>query len=331
MINGSADTFVENVMIMGFGNCLLSPNGIRASFRRVRGDCTNFFAMTKCDDTCFIDRLEAYPFLAAGQTPQVQSSAVSSVANSGGLINVTLLAAPSYPIKTGYQVKIKGVDGVPANGRWTATRIDDTNFTLQGSAFSGRYRSGGTVYIDSITRTGEAFLIKDVAHMTGLVSFGFDVGVHFAATPAGASCIGCFIDGASAGTEAGADNRPVGVLIDSAAVQTGFVGGTILIANAVQMNSTGNTFIFANNTVGLRAGESADASISGAGIRALAGTVISTGNAFIGSQATGSAFYLTNSAFLRSANDFVDGGRVITYQSPGATCARYFTYGKAAC
>src|SRR5207253_1758977 len=124
MINGSADTFVENVMIMGFGNCLLSPNGIRASFRRVRGDCTNFFAMTKCDDTCFIDRLEAYPFLAAGQTPQVQSSAVSSVANSGGLINVTLLAAPSYPIKTGYQVKIKGVDGVPANGRWTATRID---------------------------------------------------------------------------------------------------------------------------------------------------------------------------------------------------------------
>jgi hypothetical protein len=332
LINGGLDTFVENVMVIGFNQGILMTGGERASFRRVRGDDTNFLAIDACSDTCFVDRLEAWPFLGAPYNirPQIQGTAVNHVSSSGGLIEISFESPPTYPVKTGYPVKIKGVTGVPANGRWTATRIDDSHFTLQGSTFSGSYVSGGTVYIDSITRTGTAYLIKDTLHLLGLVVFGWDIGVHWQDTPAASDCVACFIDGASAGPpEAGADNKPIGMLVDGKAAQIAFTGGNIFVANAVEMNSA-QALILNGNTI-LLLGE--DAGINGAGVQVLAGLVFSTSNMFLAGQTNGkSAIYISDGASrYSSAQDFVDNGVIVSYQTLSTGCHKYLVFGIPAC
>jgi hypothetical protein len=46
----------------------------------------------------------------------------------------------------GEKVLIENVAGnTAANGTWIITRVDDTNFTLNGSTGSGTYTSGGIV------------------------------------------------------------------------------------------------------------------------------------------------------------------------------------------
>lgn len=70
---------------------------------------------------------------------------ISNVTNNGsGLIRVTVSSTSG--LTTGDYKTITGVVGVTAaNGSWTITVIDGTNFDLQGSTFSGTYTSGGVV------------------------------------------------------------------------------------------------------------------------------------------------------------------------------------------
>jgi hypothetical protein len=80
------------------------------------------------------------PYLRAGQT----ATAVSAVTNSGGLFEVT--TATAHGLSTGMNVSLWGIVGnSAANNTWTITVIDPTHFTLNGSAFSGVYVSGGLV------------------------------------------------------------------------------------------------------------------------------------------------------------------------------------------
>lgn len=68
--------------------------------------------------------------------------AVANVTDSSGLIKITTTAAT--PWLTGDRVYVQGVGGVTAaNNLWVVTKIDSTNFTLNGSTFSGTYTSGG--------------------------------------------------------------------------------------------------------------------------------------------------------------------------------------------
>jgi hypothetical protein len=69
---------------------------------------------------------------------------VVNATSSAGLIKITTAAA--HGLTTGTQVQIYGVEGTTeANGTWTITFVDATNFTLQGSAFVNAYISGGQV------------------------------------------------------------------------------------------------------------------------------------------------------------------------------------------
>lgn len=101
------------------------------------------------------------------QLPGTDPNAVTyrnivSVTNNGiGFIRVTVSATSGFI--TGQRVIIAEVDGVTgANGRWTITVINQTQFDLQGSLFSGSYSSGGYVIndpslpygFDQIPRTG---------------------------------------------------------------------------------------------------------------------------------------------------------------------------------
>ena len=87
---------------------------------------------------------------------------VVAVTNNGiGFIRVTVSVTSGF--KTGQRVIIQEVGGVTnANGRWTITVINQTQFDLQGSSFVGTYSGGGYVIndpslpygFDQIPRTG---------------------------------------------------------------------------------------------------------------------------------------------------------------------------------
>jgi hypothetical protein len=70
------------------------------------------------------------------------SRTITNVTNSSGLFKVT---AVGHGYATGDRVVIASVGGATgANGTWTLTKVDDDNFTLDGSTFAGTYTSGGT-------------------------------------------------------------------------------------------------------------------------------------------------------------------------------------------
>lgn len=69
---------------------------------------------------------------------------VSGTANNGvGLIRITTSAA--HTMQTGCTVVLASVGGTTeANGTWVVTKVDATNFDLQGSTFASNWTSGGT-------------------------------------------------------------------------------------------------------------------------------------------------------------------------------------------
>lgn len=73
------------------------------------------------------------------------AKSVSTCANNGsGLIRVT--TTTNHEMATGMKTTISGVVGTTeANGTWLITRVSDTTFDLDNSAFSNTYTSGGTV------------------------------------------------------------------------------------------------------------------------------------------------------------------------------------------
>lgn len=101
------------------------------------------------------------------QKPGTDPNAVTyrdivNVANNGiGIIRVTVSVTSGF--KTGQRVIINDVVGVTAaNGKWTITVINPSQFDLQNSSFTGAYVSGGYVInnpslpygFDEVPKTG---------------------------------------------------------------------------------------------------------------------------------------------------------------------------------
>jgi hypothetical protein len=87
---------------------------------------------------------------------------ITNVTNNGiGVIRVTVSVTSGFI--TGQRVIINDVDGVDAaNGKWTITVINPSQFDLQNSSFTGAYVSGGYVInnpslpygFDEVPKTG---------------------------------------------------------------------------------------------------------------------------------------------------------------------------------
>lgn len=92
-----------------------------------------------------------YTSLQVADAPQItlsggQQAAITGVASSGGLIELTL--SGGHGRKTGDKIFVAGILGTTeANGGpWTVTVTSRTKLTLNGSTFANAYVSGGTLY-----------------------------------------------------------------------------------------------------------------------------------------------------------------------------------------
>lgn len=105
-----------------------------ASFRRWYNPGGGTPVYTALDE---ILRAHPWNFATARKRQTITYNAITDVTNSGGLINIE---DGSHGIQTGDRVYIKDVEGVTAaNGRWYVTRVDNNEFTLDDSSFSGTY------------------------------------------------------------------------------------------------------------------------------------------------------------------------------------------------
>lgn len=103
-----------------------------ASFRRWYNPATSVY--TALDE---ILRAHAWNFATTRKRQTITYFDITDVTNSGGLIKIT---DGSHGLQTGYRVYIKDVEGVTAaNGRWYTTRVDNNEWTLDNSSFSGTY------------------------------------------------------------------------------------------------------------------------------------------------------------------------------------------------
>lgn len=98
-----------------------------------------------CNDNYDICRkacLRLHPWNFAVKRTIFTATVVSNAVASAGLIKITTATAHGYT--TGDSVTVLQVLGtVEANGTWTVTVVNSTNFTLDGSTFTNTYVSGG--------------------------------------------------------------------------------------------------------------------------------------------------------------------------------------------
>ena len=89
--------------------------------------------------TALDEILRAHPwnFAVKRKRQTISYYSVTNVTDSSGLIKIT---DGSHGMQTGDRVYIKNVEGVEAaNGQWYITRVDNDEFTLNDSTFSGTY------------------------------------------------------------------------------------------------------------------------------------------------------------------------------------------------
>jgi hypothetical protein len=89
--------------------------------------------------TALDEILRAHPwnFAVKRKRQTISYFSVTNVTDSSGLIKIT---DGSHGMQTGDRVYIKDVEGVEAaNGQWYITRVDNDEFTLNDSTFSGTY------------------------------------------------------------------------------------------------------------------------------------------------------------------------------------------------
>lgn len=80
-------------------------------------------------------------FVENGTCAFKDSASVTSATNASPIS----ISSSGHGITTGARITITGVTGnSAANGTFTATRVDDNSFTLDGSTGNGSYISGGT-------------------------------------------------------------------------------------------------------------------------------------------------------------------------------------------
>lgn len=89
----------------------------------------------------------------AGDNP---NSGYKTITNVTAASPIQVTTSTPHGFVTNDQVDIVGVIGIPqANGTFTITKVDNYNFTLNGTSGSGTYTSGGkaAIYISSVTGT----------------------------------------------------------------------------------------------------------------------------------------------------------------------------------
>ena len=322
---GSTDVNVSNVLIIGFAQAV-STACDRFHGANIRGDDTAGLSMTACSDTCNLEDIEFWPFIANPYigAPQEQVSNVSAAASDGGLIEITLSVAPSTPLVTGDTVVVGAVGGVPAaTGRWTITVIDSTHLTLNSSAFSGTYTSGGVVVLNATIRTGAAFDIENVAgspSMVSLLEFGYDIGMHYGGTTTGAYCTTCWLDSF---TNYPYDPTPQGLLMDGATQAVNkFSGFVNTQGTAVKLNTSvpSASLVISDSQISLFGWQAGVASMY------LAGANVQIGNSYLATGDSSPVSTIQVQDSLTSAqfgNDiFVTPGvATFTYQS-AADCGK---------
>jgi hypothetical protein len=115
------------------------------------------------DQTYVIEAGDQYfRFFTQGGRLEESAKTVSNVDASGTLIRITTSAAHGY--STGDSIAIRSVVGVSvANNDWTITVTSATQFTLDGSTFSGSYTSGGSA--NKIIQIATPYLEADLVHL----------------------------------------------------------------------------------------------------------------------------------------------------------------------
>jgi hypothetical protein len=90
--------------------------------------------------------LRSYPWNFATKRARLAityTSFSSSALTDSGSDDLIKVTATAHGLVTGNRVTIVNVEGtVNANGTWPITKIDNNNFTLDGSSWSGAYTSG---------------------------------------------------------------------------------------------------------------------------------------------------------------------------------------------
>lgn len=99
--------------------------------------------------TALDEILRSHPwnFATKRKRQTITYNAITDVTSNGGLINIE---DGSHGIQTGDRVYIKDVEGVEAaNGLWYVTRVDNNEFTLDDSVFSGTYTAATGEWVKS--------------------------------------------------------------------------------------------------------------------------------------------------------------------------------------
>lgn len=147
--------------ITGDYNAGTNPGGWGAP-NPVRADVSiNNLLVTKPNETSAttIDVLTTYDFMAVNTTlyftPSAYGGAVVGTAITGATnaTPIVITTSTAHGRTTGQQVAVINVLGnLAANGYWTITVLSTTTFSLDGSAGSGAYLSGGlVVYLATAT------------------------------------------------------------------------------------------------------------------------------------------------------------------------------------
>lgn len=174
------DFSVRDSLFIGFQYAIYATNSGTASqcdrlvVDQVQGDDTNGVVFnqtggvgTASADVPRITNTEFFPFMSISG---YESLSISNIANSGGLFQVTLSAAPPTTLQTGdiIQVGIQGADTLPTiytsepSYGWPIVCTGNPNgtctqFTLTGSTFAGSYSTAPPAWFSSLWREGQAF------------------------------------------------------------------------------------------------------------------------------------------------------------------------------
>ena len=171
---------LEHDVIIGMAQAINTNGQANFKIRHIRGDNTAGLYITGMFDWGWADDIEWNPFLAPSVGSQTPSSIVTGATNNGsGAIRLSV--SSTTPFVTGNSLIVYGVTGsVPANGRWPVTVINGTQIDLVGSTYSGSYTSGGTVVLNTETRSGAAYAIDTSASplLTQISELGYDTGLY---------------------------------------------------------------------------------------------------------------------------------------------------------
>ena len=302
--NNGNDITVRDLFILGFNQCISQNWADRARGFNIFGDCANGLAINQSNDVSRWTNIHFWNYSSQNQANTVNSAAISGVAASGSLIQVTT-AAP-HGFATGNTIVISGVNGVAgANGVWTIAVTGANQFTLNGSTFSGAYVSGGLATLDVTLRNGVAFSITNSAYVVIDDSFSYG---YQTCESAGAGAVWATFENVGCDAVLASGNpTSVGVSISGSADRTHVIGGYVsshgvpVLVNSSQTRQQDITDLSFGAT-------------NGFAMQLLSGAANVVGGDFTG----GGQIYVANAASGLNLVGVNNNGSAIAYQSAGA-------------